>query len=308
VPNPTQVISAAGPFSDEVRAMSDAGAPKMIMASSGVHVTLPDYYSPDHLGMIVPKTKARRRPAQTPARLSAVFVADAHDATSCASRSRLNSPVTRALMHLLCRSSALRSCWAVYVHAWHPAPTLPYPTPHPHVAPAGRASGVHAALVGGHHCWDNRCDPAPQRAWHMHPHASLELCQLRPSMDPGYLPGSSCVRQPSVLLQCPRPLLYYEPHTCKAHVRSSFALDCLVSSPPTDAAASCATDSSAEITMRPQPSEEEIGFILGSIAEYLTVKVCAMPLPFCPSCRRRHPARDSELLQRCFPPCLACRW
>ena len=32
--------------------------------------------------------------------------------------------------------------------------------------------------------------------------------------------------------------------------------------------------------MRPQPSEEEIGFILDSIAEYLTVKVCAMPLLF----------------------------
>jgi hypothetical protein len=53
------VINAGGPFSDEVRALSDAGAPKMIMASSGVHVSLPDYYSPDHLGMIVPKTKAR---------------------------------------------------------------------------------------------------------------------------------------------------------------------------------------------------------------------------------------------------------
>ena len=53
------MINAAGPFSDEVRGLSDAGAPKMIMASSGVHVTLPDYYSPDHLGMIVPKTKAR---------------------------------------------------------------------------------------------------------------------------------------------------------------------------------------------------------------------------------------------------------
>lgn len=32
----------------------------MIMPSAGVHVTLPDYYSPDHLGMIVPKTKDGR--------------------------------------------------------------------------------------------------------------------------------------------------------------------------------------------------------------------------------------------------------
>ncbi len=33
---------------------------KMIMPSAGVHVTLPDYYSPEHLGMIVPKTKDGR--------------------------------------------------------------------------------------------------------------------------------------------------------------------------------------------------------------------------------------------------------
>lgn len=32
----------------------------MIMPSSGVHITLPDYYSPEHLGMIVPKTKDGR--------------------------------------------------------------------------------------------------------------------------------------------------------------------------------------------------------------------------------------------------------
>ena len=32
----------------------------MIMPSAGVHVTLPDYYSPEHLGMIVPKTKDGR--------------------------------------------------------------------------------------------------------------------------------------------------------------------------------------------------------------------------------------------------------
>ena len=32
----------------------------MIMPSAGVHVTLPDYYSPQHLGMIVPKTKDGR--------------------------------------------------------------------------------------------------------------------------------------------------------------------------------------------------------------------------------------------------------
>ncbi len=55
-----QVINATGPFSDSIRQMSDPGATKMIMASAGVHVTLPDYYSPEHLGMIVPKTKDGR--------------------------------------------------------------------------------------------------------------------------------------------------------------------------------------------------------------------------------------------------------
>ena len=54
------MINATGPFSDSIRHMSDAGATKMIMASAGVHVTLPDYYSPEHLGMIVPKTKDGR--------------------------------------------------------------------------------------------------------------------------------------------------------------------------------------------------------------------------------------------------------
>ena len=55
-----QVINATGPFSDSIRKMSDADATEMIMASAGVHVTLPDYYSPEHLGMIVPKTQDGR--------------------------------------------------------------------------------------------------------------------------------------------------------------------------------------------------------------------------------------------------------
>lgn len=32
----------------------------MVTPSAGVHVTLPDYYSPENLGMIVPKTKDGR--------------------------------------------------------------------------------------------------------------------------------------------------------------------------------------------------------------------------------------------------------
>ena len=41
------------------------------MQCSGVHVTLPDYYSPEHLGMIVPKTRDGR----------VVFMLPWHEAT-----------------------------------------------------------------------------------------------------------------------------------------------------------------------------------------------------------------------------------
>jgi glycerol-3-phosphate dehydrogenase len=56
------IINATGPFADDVRKMSDAenSGRKIIMPSSGVHITLPDYYSPENLGMIVPKTKDGR--------------------------------------------------------------------------------------------------------------------------------------------------------------------------------------------------------------------------------------------------------
>lgn len=48
------------PRGPQVRHLSEPGAEPMIMPSAGVHVTLPDYYSPEHLGMIVPKTKDGR--------------------------------------------------------------------------------------------------------------------------------------------------------------------------------------------------------------------------------------------------------
>jgi len=54
------VINAGGPFSDSIRQLADPEAPSMIMPSSGVHVTLPDYYSPENMGLIVPKTKDGR--------------------------------------------------------------------------------------------------------------------------------------------------------------------------------------------------------------------------------------------------------
>lgn len=54
------IVNAAGPFCDSVRKMADKNAPLMISPSSGVHIILPDYYSPEGMGLIVPKTKDGR--------------------------------------------------------------------------------------------------------------------------------------------------------------------------------------------------------------------------------------------------------
>lgn len=54
------VVNAAGPFCDFVRKLADKATPPMISPSSGVHIVLPDYYSPDGMGLIVPKTKDGR--------------------------------------------------------------------------------------------------------------------------------------------------------------------------------------------------------------------------------------------------------
>ncbi|XP_021296014.1 glycerol-3-phosphate dehydrogenase SDP6, mitochondrial [Herrania umbratica] len=54
------VVNAAGPFCDSVRKMADKDAQPMICPSSGVHIVLPDYYSPEGMGLIVPKTKDGR--------------------------------------------------------------------------------------------------------------------------------------------------------------------------------------------------------------------------------------------------------
>jgi glycerol-3-phosphate dehydrogenase len=54
------VINAAGPFCDSVRKMANSNVVPMICPSSGVHIVLPDYYSPERMGLIVPKTKDGR--------------------------------------------------------------------------------------------------------------------------------------------------------------------------------------------------------------------------------------------------------
>eukprot|EP01114_Cavostelium_apophysatum_P010837 TRINITY_DN2496_c0_g1_i2.p1 TRINITY_DN2496_c0_g1~~TRINITY_DN2496_c0_g1_i2.p1 ORF type:complete len:457 (+),score=84.99 TRINITY_DN2496_c0_g1_i2:3-1373(+) len=54
------VINATGAFSDGVRKMDNPNDADIISPSSGVHVVLPDYYSPKNTGLIIPKTKDGR--------------------------------------------------------------------------------------------------------------------------------------------------------------------------------------------------------------------------------------------------------
>ncbi|KAJ9553584.1 hypothetical protein OSB04_017629 [Centaurea solstitialis] len=54
------VVNAGGPFCDSVRHFANKNLNPIICPSSGVHIVLPDYYSPDGMGLIVPKTKDGR--------------------------------------------------------------------------------------------------------------------------------------------------------------------------------------------------------------------------------------------------------
>ncbi|XP_047178606.1 glycerol-3-phosphate dehydrogenase SDP6, mitochondrial-like [Vigna umbellata] len=54
------IVNASGPFCDSIRKMANKNAQQMISPSSGVHIILPDYYSPEGMGLIVPKTKDGR--------------------------------------------------------------------------------------------------------------------------------------------------------------------------------------------------------------------------------------------------------
>jgi glycerol-3-phosphate dehydrogenase len=49
------VVNATGAFADDVRRFSQKDARQTVMASSGSHVTLPDFYGSGRIGMIIPK-------------------------------------------------------------------------------------------------------------------------------------------------------------------------------------------------------------------------------------------------------------
>ncbi|GLE05469.1 hypothetical protein PINS_up014492 [Pythium insidiosum] len=50
------VVNATGPFTDGIRQMDDPETPKICVPAAGVHVVLPDHFSPSRMGLIVPKT------------------------------------------------------------------------------------------------------------------------------------------------------------------------------------------------------------------------------------------------------------
>ena len=54
------VINATGPFTDKIRAMDDSGVKPITQPSSGVHITLPGFYSPEKMGLLDPSTSDGR--------------------------------------------------------------------------------------------------------------------------------------------------------------------------------------------------------------------------------------------------------
>ena len=54
------IVNAAGAFADAVRQMDDPETKSIIKGAAGVHVVLPDHYSPTKMGLIIPKTSDGR--------------------------------------------------------------------------------------------------------------------------------------------------------------------------------------------------------------------------------------------------------
>lgn len=54
------VVNATGCFGDAVRLMDNPAAVPLIVGAAGTHVVLPDHFSPDNMGLIVPKTRDGR--------------------------------------------------------------------------------------------------------------------------------------------------------------------------------------------------------------------------------------------------------
>ncbi|CAF0725511.1 unnamed protein product [Rotaria sordida] len=54
------VVNATGPYTDVIRQLDDSSVPKICQPSAGVHIVLPDYYSPNNMGLLDPNTSDGR--------------------------------------------------------------------------------------------------------------------------------------------------------------------------------------------------------------------------------------------------------
>lgn len=54
------VVNATGPFSDSIRLMDNPSASNMVQPSAGIHIVLPEYYSPHSMGLLDPATSDGR--------------------------------------------------------------------------------------------------------------------------------------------------------------------------------------------------------------------------------------------------------
>ncbi|CAL4130536.1 unnamed protein product, partial [Meganyctiphanes norvegica] len=54
------IINATGPFTDSIRKMDDQALKDICAPSMGIHITLPDYYSPSQMGLLDPNTSDGR--------------------------------------------------------------------------------------------------------------------------------------------------------------------------------------------------------------------------------------------------------
>lgn len=54
------IINATGPFTDSIRKMDNPETKEICCPSSGVHIVLPGYYSPEQMGLLDPSTSDGR--------------------------------------------------------------------------------------------------------------------------------------------------------------------------------------------------------------------------------------------------------
>jgi glycerol-3-phosphate dehydrogenase len=54
------VVNATGAFVDAIRKLDDPEVVPMVRPAAGVHVILPDHFCPEHMGLVVPKTRDGR--------------------------------------------------------------------------------------------------------------------------------------------------------------------------------------------------------------------------------------------------------